>query len=110
MSKRINKSETDATELLPNYDFGSGVRGKHNRAYQRGHRVTIHRTDGKTVVQNFKLEEGAVVLAQDVRKFFPDSDSVNDALRAYIAFVELMPGSKALRPSKDRRPKRNPVK
>ena len=81
------KSETDTSGMRPQYDFRSGVRGKHHRDYQRGHRVTIHKTDGTTVVQNFKLEEGAVVLAQDVRKFFPDSESVNRALRALIDLI-----------------------
>ena len=86
MSKRT-KPEVGSSELRPEYDFSAGVRGKHYRDYQRGHRVTIHKTDGTTVVQNFKLEEGAVVLAQDVRKFFPDSESVNRALRALIDLI-----------------------
>ena len=77
------KSETDTSGMRPQYAFRSGVRGKHHR----GHRVTIHKADGTTVVQNFKLEEGAVVLAQDVRKFFPDSESVNRALRALIDLI-----------------------
>ena len=86
MSKRT-KSETGSDEMLPHYDFKAGVRGKHHRDYQRGHRVTIHKADGTTIVQNFKLEEGAVVLAQDVRKFFPDSEAVNRALRALIDLI-----------------------
>ncbi|MCI0555723.1 MAG: DPP IV N-terminal domain-containing protein, partial [Anaerolineae bacterium] len=43
------------------YDFSGGVRGKHAAAYQQGHSVTIHEKDGTTVVQNFKLEEDAVI-------------------------------------------------
>jgi len=39
----------------------------------------------QTVVQNFKLEEGAVVLAPDVREYFPDAESVNNALRILIS-------------------------
>ncbi len=81
MSKRT-KTATTTSDLRPELDFSAGVRGKHHRAYQRGHRVTILKTDGTTVIQNFKLEDGAVVLAQDVREFFPDSDAVNHALRA----------------------------
>ena len=54
MRKRT-KSGTGSDELLPHYDFKAGVRGKHHRDYQCGHRVTIHKTDGTTVVQNFKL-------------------------------------------------------
>ncbi len=86
MSKRT-KSEAGSDDLLPHYDFKAGVRGKHHRDYQQGHRVKIQKIDGTTVVQNFKLEEGAVVLAQDVLEFFPDSDAVNRALRALIELI-----------------------
>jgi hypothetical protein len=74
-------------DLLPEYDFSSGTRGKHYRQYQRGHKVKIHKTDGTTVIQHFKLEEGAVVLAPDVREYFSDADSVNKALRTLIGLV-----------------------
>ena len=69
------------------YDFSGGVRGKHAAAYREGHSVTIHKKDGTTVVQNFKLEEGAIVLAPDVREYFPDSESVNHALRTLISIA-----------------------
>lgn len=94
MSKRT-KSETNVSEMLPSYDFNAGVRGKHHRDYQQGHRVKIQKTDGSTVVQNFKLEDGAVVLAQDVREFFPDSEAVNRALRALIDLIPRKPGRTA---------------
>jgi hypothetical protein len=85
MSKRAKPEES--SEMLPEYDFTKGTRGKHVRAYQRGHTVKVHKTDGTTVVQNFKLEEGAVVLAPDVREYFPDSDTVNEALRMLIGLI-----------------------
>ena len=73
--------------MLPEYDFSGGVRGKHAQRYQRGHTVKIHKSDGTTAVQHFTLEEGAVMLAPDVRKYFSDSDSVNRALRALIGLI-----------------------
>ncbi len=69
------------------YDFSSGVRGKHADKYQEGNTVTIHKKDGTTIVQNFKLEEGVVVLEPDVREYFPDAESVNNALRALISIA-----------------------
>ena len=84
MSKRKTKP---ADEMLPQYDFSGGTRGKHAREYQRGHSVKIHKTDGTTLVQNYKLEEGAVVLAPDVREYFLDSESVNQALRTLIKLI-----------------------
>ncbi|MFZ5911926.1 MAG: hypothetical protein ACOYYU_18110 [Chloroflexota bacterium] len=74
-------------EMRAEYDFSGGVRGKHAAAYSEGHTVTIHKKDGTTIVQNFKLEEGAVMLAPDVREYFPDAESVNNALRMLISIA-----------------------
>jgi hypothetical protein len=84
MTKRTKKS---ADEILPEYDFSGGARGKHAQAYQRGHTVKIKKANGTTLVQNYKLEEGAIVLAPDVREYFSDADSVNRALRTLIELI-----------------------
>jgi hypothetical protein len=89
MKKRNDPTADD--EMRGEYDFKNmkgGVRGKYFEAYQRGHTVKIHKADGTTVVQHFTLEDGAVILEPDVRKYFPDSKSVNHALRGLI---ELLP-------------------
>jgi len=87
--EKISKAQKqeENNEMLPEYDFRSGVRGKHYEAYRRGHTVTIHKTDGTTEVQHFKLEEGAVMLEPDVRAYFPDSETVNKALRGLITLL-----------------------
>ncbi|MFQ5344253.1 MAG: hypothetical protein ACE5F6_22145 [Anaerolineae bacterium] len=77
-------------DMRPEYDFASmtgGVRGKYYEDYHAGHTVKINQADGTTVVQYYKLEEGAVVLAPDVREYFPDSEAVNSVLRALIALI-----------------------
>jgi hypothetical protein len=51
----------------------------------------IHQADGTTSIQYFKLEEGAVILEPDVRKYFSSSESVNKALRSLI---EIIPSKK----------------
>lgn len=51
-------------EIRPEYDFSVGVRGKHHAAYAAGTNV--------------------VLLDADVAKTFPDSSSVNRALRLLI--------------------------
>lgn len=73
--------------MRPEYDFTGGVRGKHHRVLRQGYTVKIHQSDGTTLVQHFKLEEGTVVLEPDVRKYFPDSEAVNTALRCLIPLV-----------------------
>lgn len=50
--------------LLDEYDFSGGVRGKYAKRYAEGSNV--------------------VVLAPDVAAVFPDSQSVNEALRLLI--------------------------
>lgn len=74
-------------DMLPEYDFADGVRGKHHKAFREGHTVKVHRANGTVDVQYFTLEDGAVMLEPDVRQYFPDSDAVNKALRALISLV-----------------------
>jgi hypothetical protein len=60
MSKQ---AETD--DLLPEYDFSGGVRGKYAARMAEGSNV--------------------VVIAPDLAKLFPDSEAVNKALRDVVA-------------------------
>jgi hypothetical protein len=91
MKKEISKQlDVDNNEMRPEYDFAKmtgGVRGKYHKAYRAGHTVKIHKADGTTVVQYFKLEDGAVMLEPDIRKYFPDSETVNKALRCLIPLL-----------------------
>lgn len=74
-------------DMLPEYDFTGGVRGKHYKAMREGYAVKINQADGTTLIQHFKLEEGTALLDPDVRKYFPDSEIVNTALRCLIPLV-----------------------
>ncbi|MGG6265718.1 hypothetical protein ACQ4M3_19990 [Leptolyngbya sp. AN03gr2] len=69
------------------YDFSGGIRGKHSRSMQQGYTVTIHHSDGTTEVRQFQPESEAVILDPDVREIFPNSESVNHALRTLIQLV-----------------------
>ena len=55
-------------EMLEEYDFSNGIRGKYAHAYKEG--VNI------------------VKLDTDVMKFFPDAKSVNEALRTLINLMD----------------------
>ncbi|HHT9105052.1 MAG TPA: hypothetical protein ACFYD7_04175 [Candidatus Wujingus californicus] len=88
MKKVFSKRRcSDNSNMLPEYNFKGGVRGKHYKAYRKGHSVKIHKSDGTTIVQYFKLEEGAVMLEPDIREYFPDSKAVNNALRSLITLI-----------------------
>jgi len=90
MKRAVSKIMPGKDDMRPEYDFPSmkgAVRGKYYKAYRAGHRVIIHEKDGTTSVQYFKLEDGAVMLEPDVRKYFSDSESVNKALRSIIAII-----------------------
>ncbi len=64
MIEGTGPSARDDAELLDEYDFSGGVRGKYASAYAAGSNV--------------------IVLAPDVAAIFPDSQSVNEALRALV--------------------------
>jgi len=85
--------------MLPEYDFTGrkGVRDKYYRTYQQGHTVRIVQPDSAVTIQHFTLEEGAVMLAPDVRRYFPDSESVNKALRSLIALIPNKPNKRKAR-------------
>ena len=81
------KTQTGDDSIRDEYDFTGGIRGKHYRAMQSGYTITIHQPNGETVVKEVKPQEGGVVLAPDVREYFPDSESVNTALRSLIKLI-----------------------
>ena len=62
MSQGTNPEEAD--DMLPEYDFAHGVRGKHHEAYKAGTNV--------------------IFLDSDLAKVFKDSDSVNRVLRLLL--------------------------
>ncbi|MFW0859910.1 MAG: hypothetical protein AAGB97_07105 [Dehalococcoidia bacterium] len=85
IAKRVNNDD-----MRPEYDFtrmAGGVRGKYYKAYREGHTVNIHKADGTTLVQHFKLEDGSVMLEPEIREYFPDSEAVNKALRCLIPLL-----------------------
>ena len=75
--------------MLPEYNFEGkkGVRGKYAKAMLKGYSVRILNEDGTVTVQNFIPKESAVLLDPDVKIYFPDSESVNRALRSLIDLI-----------------------
>ena len=66
MSQEINPE--DDADMLPEYDFANGVRGKHHEAYKAGTNV--------------------IFLEPDLAKIFKDSDSVNRVLRLLLSLAK----------------------
>ena len=62
--KRMQKDP----DMLEEYDFSKGMQGKYAKKYNEGTNV--------------------VVIDPDVSKFFPDHDSVNDALRSLSEIIK----------------------
>ena len=79
--------QREANDMRTEYDFRRGVRGKHYKAMQAGYTITVHKTDGKTIVKDVMPKEGAVVLEPDIQAYFPDSESVNRTLRCLIPLL-----------------------
>ena len=59
-----HNSKSDSDEIRAEYDFSHGVRGKHYQAYRAGTNI--------------------VLLDPDLVEAFPDSASVNQALRMLV--------------------------
>ncbi len=70
--------------MLPEYDFSKGERGKFYKPLSKGYSVTINHPDGTVTTEHYKLIDGAILLDPDVKEFFPDSESVNAALRSLL--------------------------
>ncbi len=64
----MKKRQSDDPDMLDEYDFSVGVRGKHAASYAEGSNV--------------------VVLDPDVAEIFPDSQSVNSAPRALAEIIQ----------------------
>ena len=60
-------SDNSAPEILEEYDFSKGTRGRYSERYAAGNAV--------------------IVLDPDVAEVFPDSASVNLALRALVDII-----------------------
>ncbi len=93
------------TDMLPEYDFTGkkGVRGKYYRAYRQGHTVRVYQADGTVSIRYFTLADGAVMLEPDVRRYFPNSDAVNAALRSLIELIPAKPARRRAAPKSSRR-------
>ena len=64
--KKMSAKPVEA-DLRAEYDFSRGIRGKYARRYAQGANL--------------------VVLAPDVARVFPDSESVNTSLRALAGII-----------------------
>ncbi|MEW6404996.1 MAG: hypothetical protein AB1649_24635 [Chloroflexota bacterium] len=90
MKKAKNKKPEDYDDgMLPEYDFTGkkGVRGKYYIGPNQAHTVHIHNEDGTVTVKRYNSLEKVITLAPDVAAYFPDSESVNKALRTLISLV-----------------------
>lgn len=72
-------------EMLSEYDFSQGVRGKHYQAYRAGHAVRLFKADGSVQETHFTLADGAVMIDPDLQARFPTSEAVNAALRSLVS-------------------------
>ena len=90
MKKVEPQKSFEKDDMKPEYDFSTmkgGVRGKYYKAYRQGHQIEVQEEDGTVSVQYFRLEDGVIMFEPDVREYFPDSESVNKALRTLIEII-----------------------
>ena len=63
------------------------VRGKYYQQYREGNSVTIHHEDGAETIEHFPARNDVIILDPDVKKYFPNSESVNSTLRSLIKLI-----------------------
>jgi hypothetical protein len=64
----MNKKTNDETDMLDEYDFTGGVRGKY--------------------VDRIANRKNVIVLEPDIAEVFTDSESVNQALRGLLPIIQ----------------------
>lgn len=74
-------------EMRPEYDFSGGVRGKHYQVLREDDYIVRVTNDDGTATERRVVGERTVVLEPDVYEYFPDSQTVNQALRTLISLV-----------------------
>ncbi len=64
----MNKKQNEDVEMLDEYDFSGGVRGKY--------------------IDRLMKNKNIIVLESDVAEVFKDSESVNEALRGLLPVIQ----------------------
>ena len=84
--KKTNINPDKHDDMLPEYDFSGQkpIRGKYHQLRKKGYTVRIHNEDGTVTEKHYGP---MVALDMDVAAYFPDSESVNKALRGLIALI-----------------------
>ncbi|MGB5156827.1 hypothetical protein [Desulfobacterium sp. N47] len=70
-------------DMLEEYDFTGGIRGKYAKRYAEGTNV--------------------VVIDPDIAEYFPDHDSVNDALRSLTTIIKRQRKAEQITPADNSR-------
>ncbi|GIK10924.1 MAG TPA: hypothetical protein PKC99_12245 [Anaerolineales bacterium] len=92
--KTTKKKQEQDDEMRAEYDFSKAQRGKFYRPLDKGYTVRVTKKDGTVEVNHYALVEGTVLLAPDVKEYFPDSEAVNEALRSLIQLANKVPARK----------------
>jgi hypothetical protein len=68
MKEKNMKKVSKVNDMLPEYDFSKGIRGKYTKRYSKGTNI--------------------VMIEPELSKYFPDQKSVNDALRGLTEIIK----------------------
>jgi hypothetical protein len=73
----VMKKRHNDIEMLNEYDFSGGIRGKYAQRYEKGTNV--------------------VVIDPDIVRYFPDHDTVNESLRSLVPIIKMQKGNRTPR-------------
>jgi hypothetical protein len=74
-------------DMLEEYDFTGGVRGKYAERYAKGSNV--------------------VVIDPDIAEYFPDHESVNESLRSLVSIIKKHQKPSSITPAKGKKRRAN---
>lgn len=77
-------SEEANDAMRDDYDFSTGVRGKYRHFIGQARMLNVRHPDGTVTTETV---QPSIELDSDVRRYFPDSEAVNKALRGLIELI-----------------------
>ncbi len=74
---------------LPEYNLKGkkGIRAKYGKITSENATVEIVQKNGEVTTRPFMAHDRVIYLSSDVQEFFPNSEEVNEALRALIPLL-----------------------
>lgn len=83
----MSKATQGKDKMRSHYDFSQAEQGKYQHFIGQTSTLRITHSDGSVSVEQIEPPKDAIFLEPALRKYFPDSEAVNKALRGLIELI-----------------------